>query len=198
VLIHRLLAAATCLTIGGCGGTGHTASEIRIPHAVLRQARPIGRGPLFHAPARGRIVGACQHRLGPRYGVHLEVFGSDRVVIVPAGIGTRPPRRYSAGRIFAAGCFGALVTREPTGLVLVRNGHTYSVGDLFRAWGQPLSAHRVAGFHVPRRQQVRVYVDGRRWPGAPGSVPLRRHAEIVLEVGPFVPPHRFYTFPPGT
>jgi len=29
-------------------------------------------------------------------------------------------------------------------------------------------------------------------------VPLARHSEIVLEVGPYVPPHRSYTFPPGT
>jgi len=26
---------------------------------------------------------------------------------------------------------------------------------------------------------------------------LRRHAEIVLEIGPYVPPHARYTFPPG-
>jgi hypothetical protein len=26
---------------------------------------------------------------------------------------------------------------------------------------------------------------------------LTRHAEIVLEVGPPVPPHRIYLFPPG-
>jgi hypothetical protein len=29
-------------------------------------------------------------------------------------------------------------------------------------------------------------------------VPLTPHAEIVLEVGPHVPPHASYTFPPGT
>ena len=31
--------------------------------------------------------------------------------------------------------------------------------------------------------------------GSPGRVPLTRHAEIVLEVGPYVPPHSAYTFP---
>ena len=43
-----------------------------------------------------------------------------------------------------------------------------------------------------------VFVDGRPWRGAPGAVPLTRHAEIVLEVGPHVPPHSSYAFPPGT
>jgi hypothetical protein len=42
-----------------------------------------------------------------------------------------------------------------------------------------------------------VFVDGRRCPGAPQAVPLTRHAEIVLEVGPHVPPHPAYHFPPG-
>lgn len=130
--------------------------------------------------------------------MHVEVFGANRVVILPAGIGTRPPRRLFAGRIVGAGCFGAVVTVEATGLVLVRAGTTPSLAELFRSWGQPLSDHRVAGFSAPGRAGVRVFVNGRRWPGAPESVPLRRHAEIVLEVGPYVPPHRFYTFPAGT
>jgi len=45
---------------------------------------------------------------------------------------------------------------------------------------------------------VRAYVDGRRWTRtAPAAIPLTRHAEIVLELGPYVPPHRSFTFPPG-
>jgi hypothetical protein len=43
-----------------------------------------------------------------------------------------------------------------------------------------------------------VYVDGKPWSGSPENVPLSPHAEIVLEVGPHVPPHSSYTFPPGT
>ena len=44
---------------------------------------------------------------------------------------------------------------------------------------------------------VAVFVDGRPWRGPPAAVPLQRHSEIVLEVGPHVPPHAAYTFPPG-
>jgi hypothetical protein len=81
----------------------------------------------------------------------------------------------------------------------VRPGARLSVADLFRSWGQPLSARRLGPF----RGRVRVYVGGRRVrggpgsPGVPGTVRLTRHAEIVLEVGPYVPPHPAYTFPPG-
>jgi hypothetical protein len=45
---------------------------------------------------------------------------------------------------------------------------------------------------------VAVFVNGRRWHGSPGSVPLTAHSEIVLELGPHVPPHTSYAFPSGT
>jgi hypothetical protein len=164
----------------------------------LTQARPIGQGPSFHPPVRGPVVGTCDARLGPRGGVHVEVFAENRVVLVPAGIGTRPPLGFSSGRISGAGCYGALVTFEPTGVVLVRPGSSLVVADLFRAWGQPLSPDRLLSFSAPDGSRVTVFVDGRPWRGAPGTVPLRRHSEIVLEVGPYVPPHASYTFPPGS
>jgi hypothetical protein len=127
----------------------------------------------------------------------VEVFAANRVVLVAAAIGTRPPRRRSSGRITGAGCYGALVTLEPTGVVLARPGVRLTLEDLFRSWGQTLSDHRVASFTAPSGRSVRVYVGGHRWPGRAGRVPLTRHAEIVVEVGPYVPPHRAYTFPPG-
>ncbi|MGB0092895.1 MAG: hypothetical protein WBP81_10235 [Solirubrobacteraceae bacterium] len=118
-------------------------------------------------------------------------------MLIPAGIGTRPPRAVSAGRISAASCFGDLVTLEPTGVVLIRPGAHLFISDLFRAWGQPLSRGRLLSFRASPGVTVAVFVCGRRWRWRPGRVPLVRHAEIVLEVGPFVPPHPAYTFPPG-
>jgi hypothetical protein len=129
---------------------------------------------------------------------HVELFAANRVVIVPAGIGTRPPRALSAGRISRARCYGDLVTLEPTGIVLIRAGQRLTLSDLFRSWGQPLSPSRLGPFPAPHHTRVRVYVGGQRWNRPPGNVPLEPHAEIVLEVGPHVPPHTSFTFPPGT
>jgi hypothetical protein len=67
------------------------------------------------------------------------------------------------------------------------------VASLFRAWGRPLSARRLLSFNG----RVSVFVDGHQHSGPPGGVPLTRHAEIVLEVGPHVPPHPAYHFAPG-
>ncbi len=191
-------AVAALVLPAACGSTQAPAPQTPSPPpALVAQARPIGRGPSFQPPARGPVVGACERTVGPRNGVHVEVFAANRVVIVPAGIGTRPPRSVSAGRITSARCYGDLVTLDPTGLVLVRPASHPTIQNLFRAWGEPLSNKRLASFSAPADGRVAVFVDGHRWPGPPDKVPLTRHAEIVVEVGPHVPPHRAYTFPPG-
>ena len=143
-------------------------------------------------------TGTCQRSLGPRVGVHVEVFAANRVLLLPAGIGARQPWTKLDGRITSAPCYGALVTLDPTGLVLVRPGARLTLADLFRSWGEPLSRTRLTSFSAPAGSQVAVFVDGRRWNAGAASVPLTRHAEIVLEVGPPVPPHSSYAFPPGT
>jgi hypothetical protein len=189
--------ALAALALGGCGASATAPPpEHAIPAALIAQARPIGRGAAFHPPARGWAgtgSGACRVPLGRRDGVHVELFAANRVVLVAAGIGVRGPVTRSGGRITGARCYGELVTLEPTGVVLARPGARLTLADLFHAWGRPLSSRRLLSF--PGR--VAVFVDGRQRAGPPGGVPLTRHAEIVLEVGPHVPPHPAYHFPPG-
>jgi hypothetical protein len=176
----------------------HPGASAPIPGALLSEARPIGTGPRFQPPASGSPVGRCERSLAARTGVHVEVFAANRVLLLPAGIGARRPWTLRSGRITSARCYGALVTLDPTGLVLVRSGAQLRLGDLFRSWGEPLSSTRLASFRAPKGSRVAVFVDGRAWGGAAAAVPLAPHAEIVLEVGPHVPPHASYTFPPGT
>jgi hypothetical protein len=59
-------------------------------------------------------------------------------------------------------------------------------------WGRELSTRRLLSF----RGGVRLYVNGVRRRGDPRTLVLRDRDEIVLEVGPFIPPHRSYLFPP--
>jgi hypothetical protein len=83
-------------------------------------------------------------------------------------------------------------------VVVVELARALSVpADLFRAWGERLSPRRLTSFTAPQSRPIKVFVGGRRWNGSPGQVPLTRHAEIVLEAGPYVPPHSSYTFPQG-
>jgi hypothetical protein len=191
--------AVALLALAGCSSSHREpqGSGSGVPAALLAEARPIGHGPRFRPPVAGPIPPPCRHPLGRRYAVHVEVFAANRVVIVPAGIGVRRPAAESGGRIVDARCYGAIATLEPTGVVLVRPGaRAPRLSELFRVWGQPLSRRRLVSFSAPRRHGVTVFVGGRRWPGSPRAVPLTAHAEIVLEVGPGVPPHRSYLFPP--
>ncbi len=204
-LVCALLVCAllVCTLLTGCGGsaarTARTKRTARtgIPPALLAQARPIGAGVRFRPPAPARVRGRCSRALGPRSRVHVEVFAANRVVIVPAGIGVGRPWRLNAGRIAGARCYGALVTLEPTGVVLFARASPPRLADLFRAWGQPLSRRRVASFPAAAGRQVEVFVDGRRAAGAPNDVPLASGAEVVVEVGPHVPPHRAFRFASG-
>lgn len=135
---------------------------------------PIGPGPAY-VPSAGKPVAGCP--ASSRFSVHLELFANRRAVVIPAGIG---------------GCADSAMTQTPTGIVEVERGGL-SVGDLFRIWGRPLSAHRLLSFRSSA--PVRAYVNGRQVAGPASSVQLSKGAEIVLEIGGYVPPHRFFLFP---
>jgi hypothetical protein len=109
----------------------------------------------------------CDHAATQR--VHLELFANNRVILIPAGIG----------------CW----TRDPTGVVRFRKPST--LGTFFRAWRQRLAPTRLLSFGGA----VRAYRNGRRVLGDPRALPLRDGDELVLEVGPYIPPHRSYLFP---
>jgi hypothetical protein len=151
---------------------------------------PIGRGPAFQ-PAPG-ARGACRAWSRPRVTAHIELFAHGFVVIVPAGIGVRAPRRDGAF-VVAGRCHGPVWTLEPTGLVHAVDERR-TLGDLFAVWGRRLGPRRLLGFGGGA---VRAFVGGVRWRGDPWRIPLRHHAQIVVELGAYVPPHVRYLFPPG-
>jgi hypothetical protein len=127
----------------------------------------------------------CTREARRRFGAHIELFVRRRVLLVPAGVGVAKGDR----------CSYALRTREPTGVIEIRRGTRASVGDLFELWGQPLRRDRVAGFTA--RAPVLAFVGGKRWHGDVRDIPLTRHAQIVIELGGYVPPHPRYLFANG-
>ena len=162
---------------------------------------PIGVAPGYRLPAGGatvraaRPVGAftCVQASPLRFRVHLELFARKLVLLVPSGIGVAPPLRKDGPYVKSGRCLYPLRTREPTGVIEVASQPPVRLGDLFRIWGQPLSRYRLAGFRSTR--PLLAFVNGRRFRGDPRSIPLRRHDELVLEIGGYVPPHTSYLFP---
>ena len=126
--------------------------------------------------------------------VHVEIFVDRKVLLLPAGIGLRPPlRRAGLARLHGGRCAYPLHTLDPTGTVFVDRSHPRVLGDLFAVWGQRLAPRRLLSF----AGRVYVYRNGREWRGDPRRVPLVRHDSIVLQVGGYVKPHAFYLFPEG-
>jgi hypothetical protein len=160
---------------------------------------PIGVGPAYHLPAdppavhAGRPVAGMPCTLARQRPVtaHVELFANGRALLLPPGIGvSRPQIRHVV--VVGGACAYPVRTLDPTGVVFAdRPG--LRLGQLFALWGQPLGPGRLAGFRGP----VRVFVGGRRNAVDPRRVVLNEHAEIVVEVGRFVPPHVRYRFPKG-
>jgi hypothetical protein len=193
--VRHVPAAVLCAvaTLTGCGSDHGAGDAVRLPAG----SRPIGTSAAFRPPAPARPVPSCRRDLGARYGAHLELFATDRVVLVPPGIGVGRPMRVEQARVTGARCYGAFVTLDPTGTVAVRRGLRPTLGEVFEQWGARLTSRRLLGFRAPAGGRVRVYVGGREAAGDPRRVALFPHAEVVLEVGPVVPPHRSYAFPSG-
>jgi hypothetical protein len=149
---------------------------------------PIGVGPRYQPTASnqavldGKPVGRMRCANGRRFAVHVELFAARKVVIVPPGIG-----------VARNGCSYPLRTKAPTGVVDVLRAGRFTLNDLFRVWGRRLDTAHMLSF----RGAVSVFVGGKRLTGDPRRIVLTKHAEIVLEVGGYVAPHRRYLFPRG-
>jgi hypothetical protein len=163
------------------------STVLRLALAAALLPIPIGAGPRYHPPAGAH--GTCAPgALAAGRRVHLELFANRRVIIVPPAVGLRGAR-LEYGRAVAARCRTRIWTTEPTGVV--RFSGAPRLGDVFRVWGQPLTPRRLLSF----RGTVRLYRAGLRVASDPRRLALRDSDQIVIEVGPYVPPHRSYRFP---
>jgi hypothetical protein len=122
---------------------------------------------------------------------HLVLFVNGKARIVPYGIGIGPPisgQNTKAGSFVTQGsCFSWIHTHAADGIIHLEGPRqrTYTLGELFDVWGQPLNANRVG----PAHGQVTALFNGKYWDGDPRQIPLLKHAQIQLEVGtPLIAP----------
>jgi hypothetical protein len=130
---------------------------------------------------------------------HLTIFVRGLARQVPAGVGIAPPYQAQATPqgLFIAGapCFMWLHTHTDDGIIHTESpiDRTYTLGDFFDIWGQPLTRSEVGSARGP----VTAFLNGRLFTGNPRRIPLLAHAQIQLDVGkPLVAPERI-TFPRG-
>jgi hypothetical protein len=129
---------------------------------------------------------------------HLTVFVNGSARQIPAAIGIPGAQAQSTpqGPFIASGtCFYWLHTHAADGIIHIESPvqRTYTLGNFFDIWGQPLGTDRVG----PASGHVVAIYNGQVFQGNPRDIPLTAHAQIQLQVGtPLVAPEQI-TFPAG-
>jgi hypothetical protein len=129
---------------------------------------------------------------------HLTVFVNGAARQVPAAIGIPGAQAQNTpnGPFIASGtCFYWLHTHAADGIIHIESPvhRTYTLGDFFDIWGQPLGPDQAG----PARGPVTALYNGQVYRGNPRNIPLEKHAQIQLEVGkPLISPASI-TFPNG-
>jgi hypothetical protein len=129
---------------------------------------------------------------------HLAVFVNGTQRSIPAAIGIPGAQAQNSARgSFIAGgtCFYWLHTHAADGIIHIESPvtRTYTLGNFFDEWGQPLSTDQVG----PAVGHVTAIYNGKAYQGNPRDIPLTAHAQIQLEVGtPLVAPQPI-SFPAG-
>src|SRR5262245_4189416 len=140
----------------------------------------------------------CEHNAKLVFHVHshVTVFVDGEQRAIPAGVGIDPPigpdnyRPSPIGPQFGetpGQCLSWLSTRYKDGLIHVESSEerSFTLGDFFRVWGQPLGKDEVG----PEKGEVTAIVNGKVWTGDPADISLDAHAQIQLQVGePLVAP----------
>ena len=117
---------------------------------------------------------------------HLTVFVDGQQEQVPAGIGIVDPQATGSGNdsfIDSGSCFYWLHTHAADGIIHIESPvqRTFTLGDFFDEWGEPLSSTRVG----PARGTVTALSNsGSGWvvyQGDPRNIPLGSHVQVQLE-----------------
>lgn len=129
---------------------------------------------------------------------HLTIFVNGTQRQVPAGIGIpgSQPAPTKHGPVAAGGtCLYWLHTHAPDGIIHVESPihRTYTLGDFFDEWGQPLGPSALG----PVKGHVVAIYNGKLYHGNPRDIPLNSHAQIQLEVGKPLIAQQMITFPSG-
>ena len=120
---------------------------------------------------------------------HLAIYVDGKARALPPGVGIVEPvaQPTSAGPFYQASrCYYWLHVHARDGVIHIESptAATYTLGQFFDIWGQPLRANQVG----PDSGALTVYVDGKRFDGDPGAIVLGSHVDIQIDVGSPAPP----------
>jgi hypothetical protein len=189
------------LSGGGSGGGGNTSTSVMIQPPKLGgpgpEGPPLEPGPALapaSSPSPGQTVDGITCGAGEQVAVHihirLTIFVDGKPRSVPYGVGISSPQATPTAKgpfVSTGACFSWLHTHASDGIVHIESPvqRTYTLGNFFDIWSQPLSATQVG----PAHGKVTAFLNGKVWNGDPRSIPFAEHNQIQLDVGrPLVAP----------
>jgi len=190
------IAVALGLTLQGCGASATKpapATQPAGPKVISTGPEGIAleTGPAL-APASTAADGApvdgirCDASEQVAYHIHshLLVFVNGEAHSLPYGIGLVAPVANKTGaNAFATAtrCYYWLHVHAGDGIIHIESPtqQTYTLGQFFALWRQPLNANTVG----PATGVVTAYVNGEPFTGDPATIPLKDHEAIQLDVG---------------
>jgi hypothetical protein len=112
---------------------------------------------------------------------HLSIYLNGRPLALPANIGAVAPTMAAQ-----TGCAYPVHTDDETGKIRMdaSSNASYTLGQFFAIWGQPLTSTNVAGL---TSTPITIYVNNggqlTKYTGDPASLVLPAHGEVSIEIG---------------
>jgi len=131
----------------------------------------------IHGQPVANIKCETGEQLATHYHAHVTLIYRGQPAMVPAQVGIQ------------SGCFYWMHTHTTTGIIHIEApkdsaSRTFTLGDFFSVWGQPLNSKQVATFKVGPEDELKMWVDGKPYTGDPRSIPMKSHTQVVVEIGP--------------
>jgi hypothetical protein len=144
------------------------------------------------AAAKGSTVEGveCNTQEQVKYHIHthLAVYVDGKLRPITPGIGIVQPQGQQTpnGDFFqATNCYYWLHVHAQDGVIHIESPttRTYTLGQFFAIWGQPLTKNRVG----PAAGTVTAFVNGKPYTGDPASIALGSREDVQIDVGTPVP-----------
>jgi hypothetical protein len=186
--------------IAGCssgGGGNNTAQPIQLTfgQVVGRAAYPMGDTATGGSGQTVDAIGCDNSAVVYHVHAHLSLFVNGEQIAIPLGIGIPNPTQFSSTVVDSGSCFYFLHTHDSSGIIHVEAPApgTFTLGQFFDIWGEPLTPTNVAG----NMGAVTIVVDGAQYTGDPRAIELTAHKQITLIVGTAPASIPTYLFPAG-
>ncbi|MBO0882476.1 MAG: hypothetical protein J2P17_19515 [Mycobacterium sp.] len=173
-------------TAGGSDIAGTTLTGPAGPEGIALEQAPV-LAPATTAATGQTVDGVqCNSMEQAVYHIHthLTIYVNGALRAVPPGVGVvQPVPQHTRNGVFesASRCYYWLHTHAQDGIIHVEApSHTsYTLGQFFAIWRQPLNTHNVG----PASGAVTVFVNGHRHTGDPAAIPLQSHEDVQIDVG---------------